>query len=190
MTTTLRMLDAEVEAASADVRREYLESRKSLHLAGNNRPPVPDEPCLYGIHKAVVDDDSKDILRTMLLWTWNVDHGMPWEEAVRPLRRIEAFMAHRYARKHARVERTRSLVGAILHEQTADNAFDVHELRVVNNQKCPDIARAALDACRAQLRSTREAEAALEAHVVKLTVETTQRPYSVRRADRRTLVRA
>lgn len=171
MGTALHKLDADFLAAVEDIEREFLESRTSLPLAGNNCPPLPNDPRARRVHKSMVDHDCVAVANVMALLIANADQGMPWPELVRPLRRMESFLAKRVADRRKVDRPTPPLLKVFTREQGTNYRFDREQLAVVANDRDASVVKQAITAAREQIIATADAEQALEQHYVALTVE-------------------
>lgn len=164
MTTSLLHLNTGLRSVAADVLSEVLDSRKSLPTAANNKAPTPAAPFARYAHTEMVAHRSpaaKGLEHLMAITFANIDDGMPLSEAKRWIVRVERHIDVHAAERY-RETAVRPISSAFRQEQRANCAFDLDELRVVENRRNPEALRSAIRSCRAQIAASQDALRSLE----------------------------
>lgn len=165
MKDTLQYASAGAIQAAADCRNELLDSRASLPAAVNNKAPYPSNLYARGIHKLFISNECMAFLHLAQLVKTNLDDGMAFAEAMRPIRRLESY-AERWAVEaqtgvlHFRT--FRPIPSVFRREQRANGDFDLDQLRVLEQRRSAGTIRAAINSCRAQIAASQDVLASLE----------------------------
>jgi hypothetical protein len=164
VTTPLLHLTKGLRDVAADIQSELQDCRTSLPAAANNKSPYPIAPFARYAHTEIVSGRGpvlKGLEHLMAITFDNLDQQMPASEAKRWLYRAERYVDVHAAERY-RDRTVRPISSAFRHEQRANCAFDLDELRVVENRRSPEALRSAIRSCRAQIKASEDALQSLE----------------------------
>lgn len=172
MGTTVLHVTTGLRAAVVDIMKELQDCRDTLPKTGNNRPPLPTDPFARYAQGEIAGNRGptfKGLEHLMAITLCNITDRMALSEAKRWLRRAERYIDTHAATIERPSARVLPISSAIRREQRANHAFDMAEMRVLEQDTDVDAVRDALEKCREQKTETEATELALEQHLTLLT---------------------